>query len=115
MDREYKELMYGAMFDELDRVQAVKLYTDSELQKEALNVGGIVQGVKGGFKSLTKSPSGFMGSISRAYKAKAPGGIAGVPQRIKNVLRTNEGKALAAGVGGAAALGAAGSVMNRRQ
>jgi hypothetical protein len=115
MDREYKEMMFGAMFDELDRLQADKLYTDGELQKEALNVGGIIQGIKGGAKSLAKNPSGFMTNVRRAYQSKAPAGLAGVPKRIGNVLKTDEGKLIGAGLGGAAALGVAGSVMRPRQ
>jgi hypothetical protein len=112
MDREYKEIFYGSMFDELDRVQANKLYTNEELQKEALNVGGIAQGIKGGAKSLAKSPSQFMSNVQRAYGAKAPAGAAGIIPRIKNVLKTDEGKLLAAGTVG---LGVAGGLaMGRR-
>lgn len=115
MDREYKETLYGAMFDELDRLQANKLYTDYELQKEALNLAGVGQGIKRGWGALTKNPQGFMQNIQRAYQAKAPAGLAGIPQRLGNVLRTDEGKLIATGLGGAAALGTAGALMRPRQ
>lgn len=115
MDQEYKEMLYGAMFDELDRLQADKLYTDAELQKVALNVGGLARGVRRGFQSLTQNPSGFWVNIRKAYQSKAPAGLQGVLPRVGRVLKTDEGKLLAAGVGGAATLGAAGSIMNRRR
>ena len=115
MDREFKEMMFGAMFDELDNLQANRLFTDGELQKEALNVGSIVQGIKGGAKSLSKDPGAFMSRIKGAYHAKAPAGLSGVGKRVGNVLKTDEGKMLAAGVGGAAGVGVAGSLMRPRQ
>lgn len=115
MDREYKEMMYGALFDELDRLQTYKLHNDSELQKEALNIGGFLQGAKRGVQTLAKNPGGFLKNIKRSYQGKAPGGIKGIPKRIGNVLKTDEGKLLAGAVGGTAALGVGSSLVGQRQ
>lgn len=113
MDREYKEMMYSSMFDELDRLQAHKLYHDPELQKTALNVQPILQGIQRGAKSLRKSPSGFVSNIKGAWQGtKALPGVGGWGKRIGGVLGTDEGKLLAAGVGG---LGAAGVIAGGRR
>ena len=113
MDREYKEILYSSMFDELDRLQANKLYNDPELQKVALNVRPILGGIQRGAKSLYQNPSGFLPSIQKAWRGtKAPPGMAGWGKRIGGVLGTDEGKLLAAGVGG---LGAAGTLMAARR
>lgn len=118
MDNEYKEAMYGALFDELDRVQANKLYTDPLLQKVALNIGGIARGIGRGAKSLAKDPEQFAKRIGKSYNTGANmrfrSGPGGVMQGVKRVLGTDEGKALAAG---AVALGGAGGLMlgRRRQ
>lgn len=110
MDREYKEIMFSSMFDELDRVQVNKLYTDNQLQKEALNIGGTLKGVGAGFKSLYNSPKGFFGTIRKSYTRgstmKTPKGTGGLVGGVKRVMGTDEGKALATGVAGVGAAGA---------
>lgn len=114
MDREYKEILYSSMFDELDRLQANKLHNDPELQKVALNLKPIVGGVRRGARSLVSNPSGFMSNVSKTWKGtKAAPGMAGWGKRIGAVLGTDEGKLLAAGAGG---LGVAGTLLaSRRQ
>lgn len=115
MDREYKHIMFGAMFDELDKLQADRLYTDGELQKEALDVGGIASSIGKGFKSLAKDPGAGLKSVKRNYAIGARGGVGpaagakpapGFVGGVKRVLGTDEGKALAAG-----GLGVAGGLM----
>lgn len=116
MDREYKEILFGAMFDELDRLQANKLYNNAELQKEALDVKGIAGGIGRGFQSLVKNPShAIKKNVVGAYRhgAKGAGGVVG---GVKNVLGTDTGKALAAGGLAAGGLLGTGYVLgNQRQ
>ena len=113
MDREYKEMLYSSMFDELDRLQAHKLYNDPELQKVALNVRPILQGVRRGANKLVANPRSFLPNIRQAWQGtKAPPGMAGWGKRIGGVLGTDEGKLLAAGIGG---LGVAGTLAAGRQ
>lgn len=118
MDKEYRELLYGAMFDELDRVQAHRLYTDPELQKVALNLNPVIsslrrtgRGVASGLKNLAQDPRGFGRSLQYSYRKGSAGG-GGLVGGLKNVWRTPAGKA--AIVGGGALLGA-GALMSRRR
>lgn len=106
MDREYSRIMYNAVFDELDHIQANKLYTDEEFQKIALNVAGIGSGIGKGFKALAKDPTSFMKNIKGSYSRGASKitGEGNVMGGIKRVLGTDQGKALAAGTVGAGAV-----------
>lgn len=119
MDREYKEIMFSSMFDELDRLQANKLYSDPELQKVALNLQPIIssarrtgRGVVSGLRNLAQDPRAFGRSLQTSYRKGSAGG-GGVVGGLKNVWRTPAGKA--AIVGGGALLGAGALLSGRKR
>lgn len=106
MDQEYKERVYSSMFDEMDYIQANRVYSDEGLHK--LGMGKFLSSAGKGFRSLGASPSNFMGAITKSFKK----GKGGVIEGAKEVMKTPEGKALAAGSVG---LGVVGGLASRNR